>query len=59
MKSLGIILLALLTGFVGYQYAYPRLEPNRAQFKKLAERAVSPQPEQPKRIAILSRHRRP
>lgn len=50
MKAFGILLLALLVGFVGYQYAYPKLD-DWAQFKTLTEKAVVVQPEQPKRIA--------
>jgi hypothetical protein len=50
MKTFGIILLALLVGFVGYQFAYPKLD-DWAQFKTLTEKAVVAAPEEPKPVA--------
>ena len=42
MKALGLILLALIVGFVGYQFAYPKLD-DWAQFPKYVEKpAVDP-----------------
>lgn len=52
MKAFGIILLALLVGVLGYQYAYPKLD-ERLNFASLIAAAVNPQPEQPKRISAI------
>ncbi|HEY2573000.1 MAG TPA: hypothetical protein VGH65_02990, partial [Verrucomicrobiaceae bacterium] len=50
MKTFGVILLALLVGFVGYQYAYPKLE-DWAQLSKVNETTVAVRTEQPKRVS--------
>ncbi len=44
MKTFGIILLALLAGFVGYQFVYPKLE-EWANFETLSEIVPNQQPE--------------
>lgn len=50
MKAFGIILLASVVGFFGYQYAYPKLDA-WAGFKKLVAYVPNPQPEQKNRTS--------
>ena len=46
LRGLLLTLFALLVGFAGYQYAYPKLDEQFGHFKELVDRGANPQPQE-------------